>query len=70
MSIPDRLTMSGQVWGLAAADAAGPVFATSYAGSNLAATILTAVDPAGNVIWQREFEGRPAPPRATSGGTV
>jgi len=49
---PDRAVMPGQVWGLATHDSTGPIFVTSYAGRNLDATVLTAVDPAGGVIWQ------------------
>lgn len=66
----DRTVMPGQVWGLATHDPAGPIFVTSFAGRNLDATVLTAVDPAGEVIWQRTFEGRPRPPRVTPVGTV
>ncbi|MFJ6199092.1 hypothetical protein [Micromonospora sp. NPDC092111] len=55
---------------MATHDPAGPIFVTSFAGRNLDATVLTAVDPAGRVIWQRTFEGRPRPPRVTASGTV
>lgn len=67
---PDRTVMPGQVWGLATHDPAGLIFVTSFAGRNLDATVLTAVDPAGGIIWQRTFEGRPRPPRVTPAGTV
>ncbi|WP_285471970.1 hypothetical protein [Actinoplanes sp. NBRC 101535] len=62
--------MPGQVWGLATHDPAGPVFVTGFSGSDLDTTALTAVDPAGTVMWQRTFEGRPRPPRVTPAGTV
>ncbi|WP_223874618.1 hypothetical protein [Salinispora fenicalii] len=67
---PDRTVMPGQVWGLSTHDSTGPIFVTSFAGRNLDTTVLTAVDPAGRVIWQRTFEGRPRPPRVTPAGTV
>ena len=47
---PDRTVMPGQVWGLATHDSAGPIFVTSFAGRNLDATVLTAVDLAGGVM--------------------
>lgn len=43
---------------------------TSYAGRNLDATVLTALDLAGGIIWQRTFKGHPRPPRITPAGTV
>ncbi|MEU4160558.1 hypothetical protein [Actinoplanes sp. NPDC026670] len=67
---PDRLVMPGQVWGLAATASSGPIFVTSYAGHDLDGTVLTAVDPADGVVWQRSFAGHPGPPRGTSSGTV
>jgi len=67
---PDRVTMPGQVWGLAAPDPAGPIFVTSYDGRNLNITVLVALDLAGTVIWRREFDGHPGPPRASAHGTV
>lgn len=67
---PDRTTLPGQVWGLATAESAGPVFATSYQGDDLDATALTAVDPSGRIIWQRTFAGHPRPPRVSPAGTV
>jgi hypothetical protein len=62
--------MPGQVWGLAAPDGAGPLFVTSYDGRNLSTTVLTAVDLEGTVLWRREFDGHPQPPRISDGGTV
>ncbi|NUT94064.1 MAG: hypothetical protein HOY78_18785 [Saccharothrix sp.] len=62
--------MPGQVWGLAAPDAAGPLFVTSYDGHNLSTTVLTALDPQGTVLWRRNFDGHPGPPRVSDGGTV
>jgi len=64
------VTLPGQAWGLAAAGPNGPVFATSYRGRDMAATVLTAVDAAGLVMWQRDFEGHPGPPRVSATGTV
>ena len=63
------MTLPGQAWGLAAAGPNGPVFATSYRGRDVAATVLTAVDAAGLVMWQRDFEGHPGPPRVSATGT-
>jgi hypothetical protein len=70
MDEPNRVTMPGQVWGIAAPTPAGPVFVTSYDGHNLRTTVLVALDPAGTTMWRREFDGHPGPPRATAGGTV
>lgn len=70
MSEPDRVTMPGQVWGIAAPTPAGPVFVTSYDGPNLRTLTLVALDPAGTTIWRRAFDGHPGPPRATAAGTV
>lgn len=67
---PDRTVMPGQVCGLATHDSTGPIFVTGYAGRNFDATVLTAVDAVGGVIWQRNFQGRPRPPRVTPAGTV
>ncbi len=67
---PHRVILPGQVWGLATAGPGEPVFATSYQGRDLDATALTALDPAGGVIWQRTFAGHPGPPRVTPAGTV
>ena len=72
---PDTVSMPGQVWGLAAADPAGPLYVTSYAGGgpstrNLNTTVLTAVDLTGATIWQRSFDGHPFPPRVDADGTV
>ncbi|GAA1641813.1 hypothetical protein [Actinoplanes couchii] len=66
----DQVTMPGQVWGLATTGPAGPIFVTSYGTGRLDVTVLTAVDPAGRIIWQREFDGHPQPPRAIAAGTV
>jgi hypothetical protein len=62
--------LPGQVWGLAAPDADGPVFATTYDGKNLSATVLTALDLDGGVLWRRTFGGHPGPPRLSAAGTV
>jgi hypothetical protein len=70
MTGPDRVRMPGQVWGLAAPDPVGPVFVTSYDGRNLNTTVLVALDLTGTVIWRREFDGHPEPPRASAHGTV
>lgn len=58
--------MPGQVWGLAAPDQSGPLFVTSYRGRDLLGTVLTALDVSGQVLWQRESEGHPGPPRVSS----
>ncbi|OSC74970.1 hypothetical protein B5180_10010 [Streptomyces sp. BF-3] len=62
--------MPGQVWGLAAPDSGGPIFATSYDGKNLSITVLTAVDVAGEVLWRRKFDGHPGRPRVSTSGSV
>jgi hypothetical protein len=72
---PDTVTLPGQVWGLAAAAPAGPIYITSYAGRspstrNLNTTVLTAVDLGGNTVWHRTFPGHPYPPRVDADGTV
>ncbi|WP_218009343.1 hypothetical protein [Herbidospora cretacea] len=58
--------MPGQVWGLAAPGQSGPLFVTSYRGRDLLGTVLTALDVSGQVLWKREFEGHPGPPRVSS----
>jgi hypothetical protein len=60
--------MPGQVCGLATAG--GPVFVTSCPGEDFSATIVTAVDRDGTVLWHRELPGRPRPPRVSPEGTV
>ncbi|MDQ3788547.1 MAG: PQQ-binding-like beta-propeller repeat protein [Actinomycetota bacterium] len=60
--------MPGQVCGLATAG--GPVFVTSCPSGDLSATIVTAVDRDGTVLWHRELPGRPRPPRVSPEGTV
>ncbi|MCX4869434.1 hypothetical protein OG298_40130 [Streptomyces sp. NBC_01005] len=70
MNQPQRVPMPGQAWGLAAEGTGGPVFVTSYAGKNLSATVLTAMDVAGGVLWHREFDGHPSPPRVNTSGSV
>ena len=70
MREPDRARMRGQVRGLAAPAPTGPVFVTSYYGRKFDTTVLTAVDPAGAVLWRREFDGHPGPPRVGPTGTV
>jgi hypothetical protein len=64
MGDPDSVKMPGQVWGLAAPDPVGPVFATSYDGRHLNTTVLVAVDLAGAVRWRRAFDG---PSRSAAG---
>ena len=64
------MDLPGQVWGLAATGADGPVFATSYDGKNLSAAVLTALDLEGRVLWRRRFGGHPGPPRLSGDGTV
>lgn len=72
---PDSVTLPGQVWGLAAADPAGPLLLTSYDGRDtnprfLHTTVLTAVGLAGETRWQRRFAGHPYPPRLDPDGTA
>jgi hypothetical protein len=67
---PTSVPMPGQVWGLAAPSATGPIFITSYAAKDLSTTVLTAVDVAGGVMWRREFDGHPSRPRVSDSGSV
>jgi hypothetical protein len=72
---PDTVNLPGQVWGLAAASPAGPLYVTSYTGrgpgtDHLNTTMLTAVDLTGAIIWQRTFDSHPFPPRVDTDGTV
>lgn len=64
------MDLPGQVWGLAAPGAGGPVFATSYDGKNVFTTVLTALGLDGGVLWRRTFGGHPGPPRLSGNGTV
>jgi hypothetical protein len=70
MSGSQSIVLPGQVWGLAAPDANGPILATSYDGKNLSATVLTALDLDGQVLWRHTFDGHPAPPRISGAGVV
>ncbi|MFC5185462.1 lactonase family protein [Actinomadura harenae] len=51
---------------MAAHDPSGPLYVASYRGRDLLGTMLTALDVSGQVLWQREFEGHPGPPRVSS----
>lgn len=64
------MALPGQTWGLAASNAGGPLFATSYDGKNLSAAVLTALDLTGRELWRRTFDGHPGPPRVGADGTV
>jgi hypothetical protein len=64
------VSLPGQIRGLAAIGADGPVFVTSYDGKNLSATVLTSLGLDGAVLWRRAFAGRPGHPRLSSNGTV
>lgn len=64
------VTMSGQVAGLAAPTATGPLFVSTPHGRDLSTTLLTALDLDGSVIWRRPFAGHPTPPRISDDGTV
>ena len=64
------MNLPGQVWGLAAPGADGPVFATSYDGTNLSATVLTALDLGGEVLWRCTFGSHPGPSRLSGNGTI
>jgi outer membrane protein assembly factor BamB len=57
--------LPGQAWGLAAPHPDGPVFVTSYDGKNLSATVLTALDLGGEVLWSRAT-ARPEPAATTT----
>lgn len=69
-SSPHTVTLPGQVWGLVAPTATGPLFSTSYDGANLRTTVVSALDLSGALLWHREFDGHPLLPRATDTGTV
>jgi hypothetical protein len=62
--------LPGQVWGLAAADAGGPIFLTTFDGRNLNATVVLALDLDGEELWRRTFDGRPRPPGVGIDGSV
>lgn len=72
MDEPQRIVMpDSTVLGLAAGNAAGPIYVTSIAkdlGSGLTQTTLSAVDLSGRVRWRRSFAGRTGVPRATGAG--
>jgi hypothetical protein len=74
MDEPQRIVMpDSAVLGLAAENAAGPIYVTSIAkdlGSGLTQTTLSAVDLSGKVRWRRLFAGRAGVPRATADGGV
>jgi hypothetical protein len=70
MSGPQSVVLPGQVWGLAAPDASGPIFTTSYDGKNLSATVLIALDLDGRVLWRRTFDGHPGRARISGDGNV
>lgn len=65
-----NVPMPGQVSGLAAGDASGPLFVTSYDGEDLWTTVLSALDQDGTLLWQRRFAGLPSRPRVSDSGTV
>ena len=70
MTAASRIAMPGQIWRLAAGDPAGPLYVTGY-GSDPLKTVLTAVDPGGRVLWQRNFSGTGRPwSRVGEHGTV
>ncbi|WP_280719925.1 hypothetical protein [Kitasatospora sp. MAP5-34] len=60
MTAASRIAMPGQIWHLAAGDPAGPLYVTGY-GSDPLKTVLTAVDPGGQVLWQRDLPGTGRP---------
>jgi len=72
MDEPQRIVMPDSiVVGLAAENAAGPIYMTSIAadpGSGLPQTTLSAIDLSGKVRWQRLFAGSTGAPRATGNG--
>jgi outer membrane protein assembly factor BamB len=65
-----RTMLPGQVWGLAAPSAGGPIIAACYNGSDLYTTVVTAVDLDGTVLWNRQLPGHPIRPRLSTDGTV
>jgi hypothetical protein len=70
MGVLQTVRMPGQVWGVVAPNRNGPLFVTSYRSRDLFTTVLTAVDLSGRVLWQREFDGHPGPPRVSGAGNV
>lgn len=75
MDEPQRIVVmpDSTVTGVAAENAAGPIYVTSIAkdpGSGLTQTTLSAVDLPGQVRWRRSFSGRTGLPRAADGAGV
>lgn len=62
--------MPGSVRGTAARGASGPIYATSADGDDPFATVLTAVDVAGDVLWRREIGHGSDRPCVGPDGTV
>ncbi|MEB3963145.1 hypothetical protein OKJ48_23290 [Streptomyces kunmingensis] len=52
--------MPGQIWSVASPDPSGPLYVTSY-GASPSETVVTVVDLAGSVAWQRTFAGTGRP---------
>ncbi|MFE7265561.1 hypothetical protein ACFU9B_26325 [Streptomyces sp. NPDC057592] len=70
MTLSSRIAMPGQVWSVAAQDASGPLYVTSYGASPLE-TIVTMVDSAGSAAWQRTYAGTGRPrTRLSADGTL
>ncbi|WP_164478615.1 hypothetical protein [Mycolicibacterium stellerae] len=67
---PLVVRLAGQVWGVAAWDAGGPIVTTTYDGEDLGTTVACAVDLAGKVLWQRRFQGHPFRPRLSGDRTA
>jgi hypothetical protein len=66
-SYPLVVALPGQVWGLAAPDAAGPLIVTSIDGCAPSRTVRTAVDLSGAVLWRHEIGGHPLPALVSTG---
>jgi hypothetical protein len=67
---PFGVQLAGQVWGVAAWDAGGPIVSTAYDGKDLGTMVACAVDLAGKVLWQQRFHGHPFPPRLSADRTA
>ncbi|MGW6742009.1 hypothetical protein ACWGDX_15000 [Streptomyces sp. NPDC055025] len=70
MTLSSRIAMPGQVRSVAAQDASGPLYVTSYGASPLE-TVVTMMDSGGSAAWQRTYAGTGRPQsRLSADGTL
>ncbi|MEV7309835.1 hypothetical protein AB0N67_26700 [Streptomyces microflavus] len=70
MTLSSRVAMPGQVRSVAAQDASGPLYVTSYGTSPLE-TVVTMMDLGGATAWQRTYAGTGRPrSRLSADGTL